>query len=69
MNEANRDAAAMNRQELRLRLLAHDIAALKAWEESPAGRAEMAFWDALAEEAWRDLNKSDPWCPDVEVRP
>jgi hypothetical protein len=25
---------------------------LAAWEASPAGREEMAFWDALASEAW-----------------
>jgi hypothetical protein len=25
---------------------------LAAWEASPAGRDEMAFWDALAQEAW-----------------
>jgi hypothetical protein len=26
--------------------------ALAEWEASPAGREEMAFWDALASEAW-----------------
>jgi hypothetical protein len=25
---------------------------LAAWEASPAGREEMAFWNALANEAW-----------------
>ena len=25
---------------------------LAQWEASPAGRDEMAFWDALAQEAW-----------------
>jgi hypothetical protein len=25
---------------------------LAAWEASPAGREEMAFWHALANEAW-----------------
>jgi Protein of unknown function (DUF3018) len=25
---------------------------LAEWEASPAGRKEMAFWDALASEAW-----------------
>jgi hypothetical protein len=25
---------------------------LAEWEASPAGRDEMAFWDALASEAW-----------------
>jgi hypothetical protein len=25
---------------------------LAEWEASPAGREEMAFWDALASEAW-----------------
>jgi hypothetical protein len=27
---------------------------LAEWEASPAGRQEMAFWDALAAEAWDD---------------
>jgi hypothetical protein len=27
---------------------------LAEWEATPAGRAEMAFWDALAAEAWDD---------------
>ena len=27
---------------------------LAEWEASPAGREEMAFWDALAAEAWND---------------
>jgi hypothetical protein len=27
---------------------------LAEWEASPAGREEMAFWDALAAEAWDD---------------
>ncbi len=27
---------------------------LAEWEASPAGREEMAFWDALASEAWDD---------------
>jgi hypothetical protein len=27
---------------------------LSEWEASPAGREEMAFWDALASEAWDD---------------
>jgi hypothetical protein len=27
---------------------------LAEWEASPAGRQEMAFWDALSAEAWDD---------------
>jgi hypothetical protein len=27
---------------------------LAEWEASPAGRQEMAFWDALAAETWDD---------------
>jgi hypothetical protein len=27
---------------------------LAEWEASPVGREEMAFWDALAAEAWND---------------
>lgn len=27
---------------------------LAEWEASPAGREEMAFWDALAAETWDD---------------
>jgi hypothetical protein len=27
---------------------------LAEWEASPAGREEMAFWDALAGEAWNE---------------
>ncbi len=27
---------------------------LAEWEASPAGRKEMAFWDALAAETWND---------------
>jgi hypothetical protein len=27
---------------------------LAEWEASPAGREEMAFWDALASEAWEE---------------
>jgi hypothetical protein len=27
---------------------------LAEWEASPAGRDEMAFWDALASEAWNE---------------
>jgi antidote-toxin recognition MazE-like antitoxin len=27
---------------------------LAEWEASPEGREEMAFWDALADEAWDD---------------
>jgi len=27
---------------------------LAEWEASPGGREEMAFWDALAAEAWYD---------------
>jgi Protein of unknown function (DUF3018) len=27
---------------------------LAEWEASPEGREEMAFWDALASEAWDD---------------
>jgi len=27
---------------------------LAEWEASPAGREEMAFWDALASEAWNE---------------
>ena len=27
---------------------------LADWEASPAGREEMAFWDALASEAWNE---------------
>jgi hypothetical protein len=29
---------------------------LAAWEASPAGREEMAFWDALAAEAWDEFD-------------
>jgi hypothetical protein len=29
---------------------------LAEWEASPAGREEMAFWDALASEAWDALD-------------
>jgi hypothetical protein len=28
---------------------------LAEWEASPAGRKEMAFWDALSAEAWDDV--------------
>jgi hypothetical protein len=28
---------------------------LAEWETSPAGRKEMAFWDALSAEAWDDV--------------
>ena len=31
---------------------ARQARALAEWEASPAGREEMAFWDALASEAW-----------------
>jgi len=29
---------------------------LTEWEATPEGRAEIAFWDKLAAEAWRDLD-------------
>jgi hypothetical protein len=31
---------------------------LAEWEASPEGRSEMAFWDELAAEAWRDLDSA-----------
>jgi hypothetical protein len=29
---------------------------LAEWEASPAGREEVAFWDALAAEVWNETN-------------
>jgi antidote-toxin recognition MazE-like antitoxin len=33
---------------------ARQARSLTEWEASPTGRQEMAFWDALAAEAWDD---------------
>jgi hypothetical protein len=32
--------------------VARQLRLLTEWEASPAGREEMAFWDALASEVW-----------------
>jgi Protein of unknown function (DUF3018) len=39
--------------------LARQCRAEAAWEKTPEGRAEMAFWYALADEALADLDRAE----------